>query len=124
MENIGRGTSWPCGQGGGLAVVRSPVRTQPPLEYGGALVVWPGMPFPNLDGRIYQSPVFYATDSGNEDSTSYNIPSSDIPSSEHEFPEPSPSRYNVERSKKQLDQQQSSEKEPVNEEGDSKFSHF
>ncbi len=27
-------------------------------EYGGALVVWPGMPFPNLDGRIHQSLVF------------------------------------------------------------------
>jgi hypothetical protein len=42
--------------GGGLAVVRSPVQTLPPREYGGALVVWPGMPFPNLDGRIHQSP--------------------------------------------------------------------
>jgi hypothetical protein len=38
-----------------LAVVRSPVRTPPPRAYGGALVVWPGMPFPNLDGRIHQS---------------------------------------------------------------------
>jgi hypothetical protein len=54
------GSSWPCcGQGGGLAV-RSPVRTLPPRAYGGALVVWPGMPFPNLDGRIHKSPVFYA----------------------------------------------------------------
>ncbi len=53
------GTLWPCGQGCGLAVVRSPVRTLPPREYGGALVVWPGMPFPNLDGRIHQSPVFF-----------------------------------------------------------------
>jgi hypothetical protein len=52
------GSLWPCGQGGGLAVVRSPVRTLPPREYGGALVVWPGMPFPNLDGRIHQSLVF------------------------------------------------------------------
>jgi hypothetical protein len=52
------GSLWPCGQGGGLAVVRSPVRTPPPRAYGGALVVWPGMPFPNLDGRIHQSPVF------------------------------------------------------------------
>jgi hypothetical protein len=50
-----QGSSWPCGHGGGLAVVRSPVRTLPPREYGGALVVWPGMPFPNLDGRIHQS---------------------------------------------------------------------
>jgi hypothetical protein len=41
--------------------VRSPVRTLPPREYGGALVVWPGMPFPNLDGRIHQSLVFFAT---------------------------------------------------------------
>jgi hypothetical protein len=49
--------SWPCGQGGGMAVVRSPFRTLPPRAYGGALVVWPGMPFPNLDGRIHQSPV-------------------------------------------------------------------
>ncbi len=32
--------------------------TLPPREYGGALVVWPGMPFPNLDGRIHQSLVF------------------------------------------------------------------
>jgi hypothetical protein len=54
------GSSWPCGQGGGLAVVRSPVRTLPPCAYGGALVVWPGMPFPNLDGRIHQSPLFIA----------------------------------------------------------------
>jgi hypothetical protein len=56
-----RGSSWPCGQGGGLAVVRSPVRTLPPREYGGALVVWPqaGMPFPNLDGRIHQSLVLF-----------------------------------------------------------------
>jgi hypothetical protein len=30
----------------------------PPLVYGGALVVWPGIPFPNLDGRIHQSTVF------------------------------------------------------------------
>ncbi len=35
------------------------VRTLPPREYGGALVVWPGMPFPNLDGRIHQSLVFF-----------------------------------------------------------------
>ncbi len=43
---------------GRLAVVRSAVRTLPPREYGGALVVWPGMPFPNLDGRIHHSLVF------------------------------------------------------------------
>ncbi len=55
---IEAGSLWPCGQGGGLAVVRSPVRTLPPREYGGALVVWPGMPFPKLDGRIHQSLVF------------------------------------------------------------------
>jgi hypothetical protein len=55
------GSSWPCGQGGGLAVVRSPVRTLPPREYGGTLVVWPGMPFPNLDGRIHQSLVLLFT---------------------------------------------------------------
>jgi hypothetical protein len=35
------------------------VRTLPPREYGGALVVWPGMPFPKLDGRIHQSPVCF-----------------------------------------------------------------
>ncbi len=35
---------------------------------------------------------------------------------------PSPSQHKVERSKKKLDQQQSSEKEPAKE-GDSKFSH-
>ncbi len=29
---------------------------------GGALVVWPGMPFPNLDGRIHQSPVLWISD--------------------------------------------------------------
>jgi hypothetical protein len=51
------GLSWPCGLGGGLAVVRSPVRTLPQREYCGALVVWPGMQFPNLGGRIHQSPV-------------------------------------------------------------------
>ncbi len=55
---LAAGSSWPCGQDGWLAVVRSPVRTLPPREYGGALVVWPGMPFPNLDGRIHQSLVF------------------------------------------------------------------
>jgi hypothetical protein len=37
-------------------------------------------------------------------------------SSELKFPEPSPSQYKVERSKKQLNQQQSSEKESANEE--------
>ncbi len=42
-----------------MAVVRSPVRTLSPHEYGGALVVWPGMLFPNLDGRIHQSLVFF-----------------------------------------------------------------
>jgi hypothetical protein len=52
------GSSWPCGQGGGLAIVGSPVLTPPPRAYGGALVAWPGMPFPNLDGRIHQSLVF------------------------------------------------------------------
>jgi hypothetical protein len=36
-----------------LLTVRSPVQTLPPREYGGTLVV-----FPNLDGRIHQSPVF------------------------------------------------------------------
>ncbi len=51
-----QGSSWPCGQDSGLAVVRSPVRTLPPRAYSGALVVWPGMPFPNLDGKIHQSP--------------------------------------------------------------------
>ncbi len=56
----------------------------------------------------------YATDSGDEDSTSCYIPSSDIPSSED-------SQYKVERLKKQLDQQQSSEEESDNEEGDSNF---
>ncbi len=30
-----------------------------PHAYGGALMVWPGMPFPNLDGRIHQSPFFF-----------------------------------------------------------------
>ncbi len=30
-------------------------------EYGGALVVWPGMPFPNLDGTI---PGFIKRDTG------------------------------------------------------------
>ncbi len=53
-----QGSLWPCGQGGGLVVVRSPVRTLPPREYGGTLMVWPGMLFPNLDGRIHQSLVF------------------------------------------------------------------
>jgi hypothetical protein len=48
-----------CGQGIGLAVVRSPVRTLPPRKYGGALMVWPGMPFPNLDCRIHHSPFFF-----------------------------------------------------------------
>ncbi len=38
--------SWPNGHGVGLAIVWSPVRTLPPRVYGGALVVWPGMPFP------------------------------------------------------------------------------
>jgi hypothetical protein len=45
------------------------------------------------------------TYSENEDSTSYIISFSDIPSSKDEFEEPSPSQYKVERSKKQLDQQ-------------------
>jgi hypothetical protein len=45
------------------------------------------------------------TDSENEDSTSYIIPFPDIPSSQGEFEEPSPSQYKVERSKKQLNQQ-------------------
>ncbi len=27
--------------------------------FGGALVVWPGMQFPNLDGRIHQSPICF-----------------------------------------------------------------
>jgi hypothetical protein len=40
------------------------------------------------------------TDSENEDSTSYIISFSDIPSSKDEFEEPSPSQYKVERSKK------------------------
>ncbi len=50
----------------------------------------------------------------------YGIPS-DILSSEENFPEPSPCQYKVERSKRQLDQQQSSEDELDNEEGDSNF---
>ncbi len=58
------GTLWPCGHDGGLAVVRSPVLTLPPREYGGSLVVWPGMPFPNLDGRIHQSPVLESSLNG------------------------------------------------------------
>ena len=41
-----RGMSWPCGQGIGLAIVLLPVRTLPPRDKGGALVVRPGMPFP------------------------------------------------------------------------------
>jgi hypothetical protein len=42
-------------------VHQASVRTLPPREYGasGALVVWPGMPFPNLDGRIHQSLVVF-----------------------------------------------------------------
>jgi hypothetical protein len=43
-----------------------------------------------------------ATDSENEDSTSYNIPFPDIPSSNDEFEEPSPSQYQHERTKKML----------------------
>jgi hypothetical protein len=68
-----------------------------------------------------------ATDSENEDSTSYNIQFTDIPSSKDEFGEPSPSRYQHARTKKmliQLLQQPSSEEESDYEEGDSKFSHF
>ncbi len=56
---IVQGSLWPCGQGGRLAVVRSPVRTLPPREYGGSLVVWPGMQSLNLDGRIHQSLFFF-----------------------------------------------------------------
>ncbi len=67
---------------------------------------------------------WYATNSWDEDSTSYNISSSNIPQSEDGFPEPSPSQYKVERSKKQLDQPQSLEEESDDEEGDSKFFHF
>ncbi len=47
----------PCGQGCRLAIVRLPVQTLPPRVYCGNLVVWPGMPFLNLDGRIHQSPL-------------------------------------------------------------------
>jgi hypothetical protein len=42
-------------------------------------------------------------------------------SSQGEFEEPSPSQYKVERSKKQLDQQQSLGKESDDDEGDSNF---
>jgi hypothetical protein len=38
-----------------------------------------------------------ATDSENEDSTSYNIQFPDIPSSKDEFEEPSPSQYKHEK---------------------------
>ena len=45
------GMSWPSGQGIGMAIIWSPVRPLPPRDKGGALVVWPGMPFPS-DGII------------------------------------------------------------------------
>jgi hypothetical protein len=51
----------------------------------------------------------------------YNISSSDIPSSKEECLEPSPSQYKVERSKKQLEQQQSLKEESDDEEGESNF---
>ena len=68
-----------------------------------------------------------ATDSENEDSTSYNIPSRDIPSSKNEFAESSLCQYEHERTKTMLDQlhqQSSSEEESGYEEGDYNFPTF
>jgi hypothetical protein len=48
------GMSWPNGQGIGLAIVWSSVRILPPRIYGGALLVWFGMPFPN---RWWNTPI-------------------------------------------------------------------
>jgi hypothetical protein len=46
--DFNRGSSWPCGQGGGLAVVRSPVRTLPPREirWRPRGVAWDAVPDP------------------------------------------------------------------------------